>query len=144
MRHLRALIVLLGSLPVAAVADECLHFDVPNFTLQGRVVRGERQEAGGRETKDDQDHHWYLKFTKPICVSGKGSDTVTSALQTELWSRGGGSPLGSADGQIVRITGYFLPTYIPHYHAYLIFTVESFEVVVQVPPNISLERTRGR
>jgi hypothetical protein len=131
-------------LPVTAVADECLHFDVPNFTLEGRLVRGERQAANGRKTNDGQNYRWYLKFTKPICVSGEGNDTVEGALQTELWARGGGSPLESVDGQIVRATGHFLPTYIPHYHVNLIFTAESLEVAAQAPPDKTLEQTRGR
>jgi hypothetical protein len=44
----------------------------------------------------------------------------------------------------VRVTGHFLPTYNPHYHAYLILVADSVEVDEQVPPNKSLERTRGR
>jgi hypothetical protein len=144
VRLLRTLTILLGSLPVAAIADECFHFDIPNFTLQGRVSRGERQTAAGHETKDDRGYHWYLKFTTPVCVAGEGSETVESALQTELWPRGDSWFLGSLDGRTVRVTGHFLPTDVPHYHAYLIFASESLEVATQVPPNTSLERTRER
>jgi hypothetical protein len=132
---LRTLTVLLGSLPVTAIADGCFHFDIPNFTLQGRVTRGERQTAPGQETKDDRDYHWYLKFTTPICVSGKGNDTVNGSLQTEIWPDARSPSLGSLDGLTLRVTGHFLPTYNPHYHAYLIFVLESVEIAEQVPPN---------
>jgi hypothetical protein len=141
---LRTLIVLVASLPVAASAEECFHFDIPNLTIQGRVTRGERQTSAGHETNDERDYHWSLKFSKPICVAGKGNDTVEGALQTELWPTGDASSLGSLDGRSVRVTGHFLPTHIPHYHSYLIFTAEFVEVAEKVPPNTSLERTRAR
>jgi hypothetical protein len=143
LRLLRALMALLSSMPVAAYADECFHFDTPNSTLNGRITRGERQTAAGHETNEDRDFHWYLQFAKPICVAGKGSDMVSGALQAELWLSGDTSPLGSLDGRVVRVTGHFLPTYVPHYHAYLIFIADSVDVVEQVPPDKSLERSRG-
>lgn len=142
MRLLRTLIVFFGSLPVAAIAEDCLHFGAPNLTLHGRVIKGERQTAVGYETGDDRDYYWYLQFTAPICVSGKGSDTVKGATKASLWLPKSGSSLGSWDGRTVRAKGRFAPTYMPHYHSYLIFVAANLEIVEQVPRNASLERTQ--
>ena len=121
----------------------CFNYDIPAVKIEGRIVRGERQTAAGSQTHDDRDYHWYVVVDSPICVSGPGSDKVEGARRSEVWP-GPGISIGKFDGQLVRMTGSFLPTHLPHYHAYLIFSVASIEALAGRPAQHAADPTAER
>lgn len=123
MRSARFLRLLLALCPSAAATAGCLHYDVPNVTMQGQIVRSASSFDKGSSTE----HPWYLVTTHSFCVAGgSGNLPIQSADRFEIWPPDGVN-LDSYVGHTVKIAGHFLPTYIPHFHSYPIFAVTSVE-----------------
>ncbi len=126
MKLLSALLVLA---PIAASAGTCLHYDLPNVAFEGLITRGELQVAPGKGDGSDDDYRWYIDPSESICVSGDANNlSIVVAKHVLVWP-GAHMHIGKYAGSTVKATGYFMPTWIPHFHAYPIFAVESIHIV---------------
>ena len=121
---------LLGALvavaPVAAGASDCLTYDKTGTSITGILsrVRVETRSIGEHPTPVTVTR-WMLDTPKPFCVNGdeaQGNIAVSGASSIELLPAAE-SKLVPLIGKRVRIVGRLLPTYTPHYHAYLIMQV---------------------
>jgi len=102
----------------------CLHYGRPHVSIEGRITNVKSVNSVG--TPDD---HWYIDTVAPVCVSADDHFhdlEVPNTRHIEFFPPHIGN-LGALDGQYVRLTGEFMHTYIPHYHAYPIFQVSSME-----------------
>jgi len=102
----------------------CLHYGRPHVSLEGRITNVKSVNSAGTP-----DNHWYIDTMAPVCVSADdhlGDLGVPNTRHIEFFPPHIGN-LGALDGQYVRLTGEFMHTYIPHYHAYPIFQVSSME-----------------
>ena len=120
------LVVLLISAP--ALARDCLHYGLPDFLVEGRLSRGEATETSmnGQESA----HKWYLETSEPFCLSAVvgSSDTPRDCVRRfEVWPTEGEAPLREHQDRLVVISGHFLPSEIPHYHEYLIFSASAIQ-----------------
>ena len=123
MRAAQVLQLLLALCPSAAATARCLHYDVPDVTMQGQIVLGASNFGKGSGTE----HHWYLVTTHSFCLTGGSNNLpVQAANRFEIWPPGGAN-FDRYVGNTVKIGGRFLPTYIPHFHSYPIFAVTSVE-----------------
>ncbi len=129
MHAARVLQVLLAFCPSVASAAACLHYDLPDITLQGHVVRGAPLTTRATNGSDSQaDRSWYFVTTRSLCITGGNNNLPVKATRRfEIWPPGGHENFDLHVGHTVKITGHFLPTYIPHFHSYLIFGVTSVE-----------------
>jgi len=125
MHVTRILQVVLEFSPAAATA-ECLHYDLPDVTLQGQIIRG----ASSTATKSSSPQHsWYFAISQPICIAGdKDNQSVAATRRFEIWPATR-ETFDSYAGRTVQVSGHFFPTYIPHFHSYLIFEVTSVQAL---------------
>ena len=122
------IVPLLALLPFPAAHAKCLHFDIPDVTLRGRIERGELQLAPEFRNRDlqESDYRWSMRVDAPICLSEKGNEPVGSFNRFEIFPGDSGTAqFAHMDGQTVEVTGHFLPTWIPHYHEFPIFVATS-------------------
>jgi len=118
------LAALLLAAPYEAQSGACLHYGRPYVSLEGRITHVRSVTSSG--TPDD---HWYVDTVAPVCISGDSSvgDLDVPTTQHIEFTALGIRNLGALQGRYVTLTGEFMHTYIPHYHAYPIFQVASIK-----------------
>ena len=119
--------------PVANASD-CLHYDLPAVQISGRIARVVVTSVGASLGDDLQpEYAWYLSTTKPLCIlpgpKKLGNLAVTGIRRFEILPSPNQPDLTRYLGQEVRLKGSFVPTYIPHYHTNLTFSVESVSLL---------------
>jgi len=127
MHVTRILLAVLTFSPAPATA-ECLHYDLSDVTLQGQVIRGAPSKASTTKGSSPQDS-WYFVTSQPICIAGdKDNQSVAATHRFKIWPSGR-ETFDSYAGRTAQISGHFFPTYIPHFHSYLIFEVTSIQAL---------------
>ena len=116
--------------PIAS-ARECLHYDLPVVQISGRISRVAVTPAVANAGYSQPEYAWYFSSTKPLCISPGparlGNLAINQITRFQILPPSSRPDLSEYLGQEVRLTGSFIPTYIPHYHTNLTFTVESAE-----------------
>ena len=112
-----------------AAAGKCLHYDLPEVEITGRLARVEWHSTptpgtGHRELQES----WYFEPAQPLCIAAGpkrlGNVPVRNARRFEVLPPADGSDLGRFLGATVVLRGLFVPTQMPHYH-HLTFSIES-------------------
>jgi len=118
------LAAILLAAPYVAQSGACLHYGAPYVSLEGRITSVRSVTSSGTP-----DNHWYVDTVAPVCISGDGGvgDLDVPTTQHIEFIAPGNRSLGALDGQYLTLTGEFMHTHIPHYHAYPIFQVASIK-----------------
>ena len=116
------------AIPTTAAASECLHYDLPAVQISGRISR-EPLIPVATATAEQPEYAWYFEPAKPLCVDpgpeNLGNLAMADVKRFEIVPPTEQSGFDSYLGQNVLIVGLFVPTYLPHFHSNLMFTVES-------------------
>jgi len=122
----RALVaVLIIGLPSVAVSATCLHYDVPDIVLQGHIYPYEPPASSSVTAV----HVGYFVASHSICLDGDEGNLAAKDVRrfSYVLASGNHQDIAAYKGQLVSVTGHFLPTYIPHYHPTPIFVVVSVQ-----------------
>jgi len=126
--HVTRILQVVLAFSSAAATAECLHYDLPDVTLRGQVIRGAPSTTSTTKSSSPQ-QSWYFVTSQPICIAGdKDNQSVAATHRFAIWPSGS-ETFDSYAGRPVQISGHFLPTYIPHFHSYLIFEVNSIQAL---------------
>jgi hypothetical protein len=131
MKHFWLMGIAAVALSSIASASECLHYDLPVVKISGRISRVTVPPAVTHSGDPQPKYAWYFSSTKPLCISPGpvmlGNLAIKRVTRFEILLPSTHQDLSQYLGREVRLTGSFIPTYIPHYHTNLTFTVESVE-----------------
>ncbi len=131
MKHFWLMGVAVLSLSSIASANECLHYDLPAVHISGRISRVAVTSAVPNSGHSQPEYAWYFSSTKPLCISPGparfGNIAIKQITYFQILPPSKQYDLSEYVGHEVRLTGSFIPTYIPHYHTNLTFTVDSVE-----------------
>ena len=112
-----------------ATAGACLHYDLPEVEITGRLTRVPWHSTptpgtGHRELYES----WYFEPAQPLCIAAGptwlGNVPIRNARRFEVLPPADGSDLDRFLGATVVLRGLFVPTQMPHYH-HLTFSIES-------------------
>jgi hypothetical protein len=131
-----ALWILLAVLPRVGFAEDCLSYGKTGATLTGYLTRHKVESRSiGKDPVPITQTAWMLYTPTPFCVTaekGSGDIAVEGGSIVEIWpsgASGSDSDLVPLIGRKVRVVGSLAPTYLPHYHAYLILQLHSIAQV---------------
>jgi hypothetical protein len=132
MKLLRLVAVIAVLLSASANARECLHHDSSGTEIEGHISRGEILGYDKSDASHLQPQYsWYFNAATPFCLTADaGSDDLPVKSETRfmLWPSNTQPDLSQYLDLPVKITGRFLPSQIPHFHPYPIFSISSVTV----------------
>ena len=127
MHPRKTLAALLTIAPMVAGASDCLLYGKAGTSVTGILSRARVETRSiGESAAPVTVTRWMLDTSAPFCVNGndaQGNIAMSGASSLELFPSNE-SALVPFIGKRVRVVGELMPTYLPHYHAYLIMRVD--------------------